>query len=211
VLPQLLYLIAFGELLAEFEPELVASSFFFDGDVEDIGWVSLVRCDLKEYAGVARTSAGSLVLAEMVLCVILASSSFVYRAIPMRQEPPWRQNHTWVYSVVLAIVFVAVFLVVALEKGTFAALPWYFFFLAILMPAICVVCAEAAKALDSRHEKRAVTLRRLQFETRCGMRADFVTSKWSGDFPFARNTQILYFTYMSLPFYQLRLGMWSPK
>lgn len=174
VLPQFLYLIAFGELLAEFEPELVASLCSFDGDVEDIGWVSLVRCDdLKQYSGVARTSAGSLVLAEMVLCVILASSSFVYRAIPMRQEPPWRQNRAWVYSVVLSIVFVTVFLVVVLEEGTFAALPWYFFLLAILMPAICVFCAEAVKALDSRHEKRAVTLRRLQFETRCGMQAGF--------------------------------------
>lgn len=161
VLPQLLHLIVFGELVAEFEPELVSDSCSSES------WISLVRCEaLWTYSGAARTSAGSLVLAEMVLCVVVASSLFVYRTIPIRQQPPWKRNQAWLYSVALSIVLVAVFLIASVERGTFAALSWYVFLLGLLMPFICICCNEAVKSYDAKNEKRAVMLRRLQFETR---------------------------------------------
>ena len=163
-LPQLLHLIAYGELIIYFDPDFVetqCSGSFDQGD-----WALLLRCDaLKEYSGVARTSAGSFVFAELILCTIVASCTYVHGTIPIRELPPWRGNRVWAYSVILGLLIVAAILL-ATDEGSFSALPWYFYVLALVMPPICIAWNEFLKQVDRKHEMRAEKLRRLQFETR---------------------------------------------
>lgn len=167
VLPQLLHLIAYGELMIKFEPELVQAQCAASVGPGD--WAKIVRCDaLKDYSGAARTAAGSFVFAELILCTIVASSTYVHGTTPILELPPWVGNNVWGYSVVLGVLLVVAILL-AMEEGSFSALPWYFYFLAVLMPPICVAWNEFLKRTDRRHELRAGKLRRLQFETRLGM------------------------------------------
>jgi hypothetical protein len=164
-LPQLLHLIAFGELMIKFEPDLVASAC--SSDIRQGDWTSLIRCDgLDDYTGTARTSAGALVLAEFVLCVIVSSAAFVHRTHPILEEPPWRRNHIWVYSVGLGLVILAGYLGATVERGGFSALPWYYFVLAAVMPFLCLAWNERFKRVERIHYNRSEKLRRLQFETR---------------------------------------------
>lgn len=169
-LPQILHLIALGELILAFEPQLVVNECSIAP--EDIGksdWTDVIRCDgLKNYSGDARISAGALVLAVMVICVIVTSASCVHPTTPILQESPWT-NHLWICSVFVSIVCVAVYLVASLQEGTVSALPWYFFFLVAIMPILCLLGHELIKRSECRHAKRASMLRRLQFETRLGM------------------------------------------
>jgi hypothetical protein len=97
--PLVMYLIAFGELLLFFEPEMVLS----DCSAADT-WVSVIRCDtLRDYSGTARTSAGVLSLAQLVYCVSLGSTSFVYRFSPLIEFQPWQGNQLWLVYVFIVI------------------------------------------------------------------------------------------------------------
>ena len=168
VFPQLLYLIAFGELMIEYEPDLLQAQC--GSGLQPGEWTSVLRCQgLDGYSGVARDSAVALSVAELILCTILTSASFVYRTLPMWAEPPWRRNHLWVVAVVLAIIVVIVYLLLTLERGVASILPWYYYLLAALMPFICVIGNEALKRPEKNVLDRAEKLRRLQFETRLGM------------------------------------------
>ena len=167
ILPQLLHLIAYGELMIKFEPELVQTQC--SASVGPGDWAKIVRCEaLKHYFGAARTSAGLFVFAELVLCTIVAPATYVHGTTPILELPPWSGNSLWAYSVVLGLLLVTAILLAA-EGGSFSALPWYFYILAVLMPPICVAWNEFLKRTDRRHELRAGKLRRLQFETRLGM------------------------------------------
>lgn len=167
VLPQLLHLIAYGELMIEFEPELIQTECAVSIGPGD--WAKIVRCEaLKHYSGAARTSAGLFAFAELVLCTIVASATYVHGTTPILELPPWSGNSVWLYSAILGLLLVTAILLAA-EKGSFSALPWYFYLLAVLMPPICVAWNEFLKRTDRRHELRAGKLRRLQFETRLGM------------------------------------------
>jgi len=167
VLPQILHLIAYGELMIKFEPELVSKECS-----ESVGpgdWAELVRCDaLREYSGVARTSAGALVFAELVLCTLVASATHVHGTIPILKLAPWNGNRTWGYTILLGLLLVLAILL-TLEKSSISAMPWYFYVLALIMPFMCLVWNEFLKRTDRRHSQRAEKLRRLQFETRLGM------------------------------------------
>lgn len=167
--PQLLHLIAIGELMIKFEPEFIHSNC--SESISKGEWHSLIRCNaLKDYSGVARTSAGAFMLAELILCTAIASATFVHGTIPVRELPPWRGNRVWACSVGFGILLVVVILVVAVEPGSFEALPWYFYLLAILiMPLSCIIGNEYCKQVDRKHDLRSEKLRRLQFETRLGM------------------------------------------
>lgn len=168
VLPQILHLICFGELMIKFEPDLVRATC--GTGINQGDWVLLVRCDgLAFYSGMARTMSGTIVAAVMMVCIIISSASFIHRTRSVLESPPWAMNPHWVGAVVASIITVAVYLVVALERGTFADLPWYFYLLALIMPFLCLLGNEMVKRIDSKHIKRAVMLRRLQFETRLGM------------------------------------------
>jgi magnesium-transporting ATPase (P-type) len=160
--PQVLYLVAFGSLIVENEPDLVEN--YCDSAPS---WASVIRCDaLRGYSDTARTSAGTLAFGCMVVCTIFASASFLCGTKPLWDEPPWRRNRSWRNGVGISIFLLGIYLLAALERGTFAALPWYFFCLSVVLPFLCLYCCEVIKRIDRRHENRAVMLRRLQFETR---------------------------------------------
>lgn len=166
--PQLLHLIAFGELVIAFEPALIQSQC--SNTIEQGEWAHVLRCEaLKMYSGVARTSAGSLMLAQLILCTLAASASFVHGTIPIQELPPWKGNHIWVYSVLLGILLVVAILLGNLEGGSLSALPWYYYIIAIAMLPACIVWNELCKRVDRKHDMRSEKLRRLQFETRLGM------------------------------------------
>jgi magnesium-transporting ATPase (P-type) len=168
VFPQLLYLIAFGELFIGYEPNLAQSlclSSIRPGD-----WATVIRCDgLSGYSGPARDSAVALSIAELVLCIAVASGSFVYRTVPIWVEPPWSRNHLWALGVFFAILLVMTYLLIVLEKETSSLLPWYFYLLAFCMPFLCLLWNEALKRPEKNILDRAEKFRRLQFETRLGM------------------------------------------
>jgi hypothetical protein len=162
LLTQLLHLIAFGELVLYFEPELVRSSC-------GAGWVDVIRCDaLKDYAGPARKSSGILVFSLFAVCSILASASFVDRFEPMMDQILWELNPTWTLAVVVAVVIISVFAAIAIDDGIGSVLPWYFYILAFVIMLFCIIWNEAWKRVECRHERRAEKVRRLQFETRLG-------------------------------------------
>lgn len=165
IFPQLLYLIAFGELMIRSEPDILTSlcpGRFYSGD-----WPSVIRCDdLREYTGPSRSSAISLALGEFLLCIIVVSAGFVHRALPLHVEPPWRRNALWISSSTIAILIVGLYLGLTLETGSFAALPWYFFIMAGFMPFLCLAWVEYIKRTERSLFERAEKLRRLQFETR---------------------------------------------
>jgi magnesium-transporting ATPase (P-type) len=168
VFPQLLYLIAFGEMIIDYEPELVQSTCLSNIGPGD--WVSVIRCDgLSGYSGPARDSAVALSMAELVLCITISSGSFVYRTLPIWVEPPWSRNHLWVVGIFIAILVVIAYLLVVLEDGTFRVLPWYYYLLAFCMPFLCLLWNETLKRPEKNILDRAEKLRRLQFETRLGM------------------------------------------
>ena len=167
--PQLLYLIAFGVLLIEYEPDLVQSQC--SGGVRPPGeWTSVIRCKgLSGYSGTARDSAVALSVAELALCTVITSASFVYRTLPIWVEPPWRRNHLWVVAVLFSIVVVILYLLLTLERGVASVLPWYYYLLAACMPFLCLLWNECLKRPEKNVLDRAEKLRRLQFETRLGM------------------------------------------
>lgn len=171
VLTQILYLVAFGELMIRFEPEFLQEECGMSAEaIDERRWTSVIRCEaLKGYSGAARTTSGSLILAEMVLCIIISSGSFLHATSPVTKVPLWRQNRAWILLSLLNIGLVAIYLAASLEIGSFSALSWYFFFLAAVVPFLCLLGNELIKRSERKHIDRAAKYRRLQFETRLGM------------------------------------------
>eukprot|EP00536_Pseudo-nitzschia_multiseries_P013726 jgi/Psemu1/327288/estExt_fgenesh1_pg.C_6050003 len=169
IFPQLLYLIAFGELMIELEPDIVQVKCMLNPSSGN--WASVIRCrELGEYSGVSRDVAVSLSLAELALLTVVTSATFVYRTIPIWEEPPWRRNNLWAVSVLIALVIIALYLLLSIGHGIFSSLPWYYFVLAYCaMPLICILWNEYLKRSEKSVLDRAEKLRRLQFETRLGM------------------------------------------
>ena len=195
-----LYLIAFGQLMIKFEPELLQEECSIGAnDIEENRWTRVIRCEsLKTYSGKARTSAGALILAEIALCVIIGSASFVYATASVVDMPPWSRNRCWACTSLFGIIFITIYLAVALEKGSFSAISWYFFVLAVIIPFLCLFGNELVKRSERKHIERAAKLRRLQFETR---------------YVFCFALQMLLIPRLSLNYLvdSYRLGMWSPK
>ena len=169
IFPQLLYLIAFGELMIENDPDIIQAKC--PSNPYPKNWVALIQCsELGGYSGVAHDTAVAISLAELALLTVVASTSFVYRTLPVWEEPPWRRNHLWAVSVVLALSVIAIYLLLNVERGNFFLLPWYYHFLAfVVMPFVCLLWDEYLKKLEKSVLDRAEKLRRLQFETRLGM------------------------------------------
>ena len=170
IFPQLLYLIAFGELMLESDPGIFQSRCRSDNSDPE-NWIELIRCsELNGYTLDAHNAAVALSFAELALLVVVASASFVYRTVPIWEEPPWNRNHLWATSVLLAFVVIAIYLSLNIERGMFSSLPWYYHFLAFfVMPSLCLLWDEYLKRPEKRVLDRAEKLRRLQFETRLGM------------------------------------------
>ncbi|KAL7555548.1 hypothetical protein ACA910_013029 [Epithemia clementina (nom. ined.)] len=163
--PQLLQLIAFGELVIAFEPDLVQTQCN-----QADRWYNVIRCEaLKEYSGPARISAGIAVFAVFVMSSIVTSASFVSRFEPIKEgKLPWERNFAWLGAVLFSVVITIIAAILATEKGTAAALPWYFYIISIVIPVICLIWNEYWKEKEAKREIRAEKLRRLQFETRLG-------------------------------------------
>lgn len=165
IFPQLIYLIALGRLMMRLE-----KGFLINEGCSTDQLFKVVRCKaLKKYSGIILTSSGSLMLAEFALCIIVLSSTFVFRLTHLNTIRPWKMNHIWVATTITSIGLVLSYVVITLDRRTLAALPWYFYLLALTFPLICAMLSESVKKQDIQHEKRADMLRRLQFETRLGM------------------------------------------
>ena len=157
IIPQVMWLIAFGELIANLEPEIATEHC--NGSTH---WTSLVRCEyLKGYSGPARTSASALIFSELVLCVVISSASFLHKTKTIWQEPPWRRNSSWCFSLICSILIVFCFLAVSVDADAPGALPWYFFVIGLVSPFLCIMVNETRKVQNRKHVKRAVVLRRL--------------------------------------------------
>ena len=169
IFPQLLYLIAFGELLIDYEPEIIQTKCISNPNPKN--WISVIQCsELDGYTGVARDTAVALSLAELALLTVVASTTFVYRTISIWEEPPWRRNHLWAVCVLIAFLVIAIYLYLEVERGTVSSLPWYYHVLAcFVMPFLCLLWNEYLKKTEKSVLDRAEKLRRLQFETRLGM------------------------------------------
>ena len=165
ILPQLLYLIALGEFLIHYNADQVAS--VCHQSLETVAWHNIIRCEgLSGYSGIARDYASALALAELLLCIIIPSATFVHRTLPLLDESPWRKNHIWVYALFAALFITVAYVASILEKGSLALLPWYFYVLAFAMPFLCLAWNEFVKRSERTVVDRAEKLRRLQFETR---------------------------------------------
>jgi len=172
IIPQFFYLIVLGELMWEFDSPFV-KDFCLDGDKSEYRKppiASIIRCEaLRDYSGPAVQSAGTISLAALAICTCVASASYVFRTESIRSEPPWKRNHLWLGTLALSFVLIAIYMALVLEEGSMTTLSWYFYLLFLVAPFGCLYFCEAVKKMDQRHEKRAVMMRRLQFETRLGM------------------------------------------
>jgi magnesium-transporting ATPase (P-type) len=167
-LPQILYLVSFGELMIQLEPELLETAC--KTGLESGDWTSVIRCDgISGYTGVARQSASTITLAVFLLCLVVSSAGFVHRTLPLRAEPPWRRNIMWVCAVMVAILIIALYLGLKLEDDSFFIFPWYFYIVACALPFLVLAWVEYLKRTEKAVLDRAEKLRRLQFETRLGM------------------------------------------
>jgi len=173
VIPQMLYLVALGELMWEFDPAFVEDFCLPREEGSEVKGplvASIIRCEaMRDYSGPAKDSAGTIMLAALALCTCVSSASYVYRIESIRTEPPWKQNHLWLGTLISSFVLIAIYMSLVLEDGSMTALPWYFYLLFLGSPCICLFICEHVKKIDKKQEKRAVMMRRLQFETRLGM------------------------------------------
>jgi len=171
IFPHIIYIIALGELMLAFDsPFLEENCSLNVYSREKPPLLSIIRCQgLKHYSGPSTIAAGTIALASLATCTCVVSASFVFRTEPIWNEPPWKRNHQWLASFTLSIILIAAYLAVALERGSVLVMPWYFFVLLVLGPFICLWLSELVKKADQKLEKRAVMMRRLQFETRLGM------------------------------------------
>jgi len=165
IFPQILYLIAYGEFMLHYEPDLVSRRC--RGGLDSGDWSSVIRCrDIRGYSGVARSDAATFTLAIYLICIVVSSAGFVHRTLPLRQEPPWRRNAMWLTAVIAAIVIISLYLGLRLKRGGFYLMPWYFYVIACIVPFLCLAWVEYVKRTERALLDRAEKLRRLQFETR---------------------------------------------
>eukprot|EP00934_Nitzschia_sp_Nitz4_P002222 Nitzschia sp. Nitz4//scaffold4_size323378//53271//57502//NITZ4_000626-RA/size323378-processed-gene-0.176-mRNA-1//-1//CDS//3329553297//2222//frame0 len=166
IYPQLLYLIALGNLLIHLEPEFVEAYC----PAEAGSWTSIIRCeDVRDYVGPAKNSAVVLSLGGFLLGLIVVSAGFVHRTLPLRDEQPWKRNFMWLSASSLSLIIAFIYIGVATAEGALGALPWYFYIIALICPFLCLGWVEYVKRIERSVLDRAEKLRRLQFETRLGM------------------------------------------
>jgi magnesium-transporting ATPase (P-type) len=170
----LLYLISLGQLLLALEPDYL-EQYCPEINLSTACWTHVIRCPiLSSYSGAARVWSGSLMLGQLALCLIIASAGFVFRTRSLREEPPWWRNPIWLFSCVISLLLTVLYMVLSIGVGVASsqvarALPYYYYILSFLFPPFWLFVGEVIKKVDRKHEKRACTLRRLQFETRLGM------------------------------------------
>ena len=164
LLPQLLHLICFGELLLADSPLLME---IICGNASS--WVDLVRCQaLEGNRGSSWTSSGITVFSSFLLCIIAGSFSMARRYDSFLDQPPWKENFSIVWVTTLSVGLTGLYAAVASRPGTAREIPGYTYILVVSYAMLCLIWNETWKRLLSYHERRAENLRRLQFETRLG-------------------------------------------
>ena len=139
LLPQICHFIAFGELLLQFESDVVDSRC-----PGAQNWVHIVRCDdLKDYSGPAKIASGILVMMQMILCVTVSSAGFLSRLEPLLEVAPWKRNRAFVVCLVLSLSVTIIYSVIAVNLDVRHALPWYYYILVVIMPFLCLIWVEA--------------------------------------------------------------------
>lgn len=168
IFPHIIYLIALGELMWAYDSPFLEENCSVNVDSREMPpLLSILRCQgLKHYSGPSTIAASAIALASHAICTCVVSASFVFRTEPIRSEPPWKRNHQWTGSFALSVILIAAYLAATLERGSVIVMPWYFFVLLVSGPFVCLWLSELVKKADQKLEKRAVMMRRLQFETR---------------------------------------------
>ena len=101
--------------------------------------------------------------------MIVISSSFLLGTTPVlsRNRPsPVRKNKIWALTAIFGILVVILYLCFTLESGVMQSLPWYFYFLSLVSPFICLAICELVKKKEMKNQQTAAKMRRLHFETR---------------------------------------------
>jgi hypothetical protein len=164
------YLISFGSIAIEFDFEIISNLCNLDSSLNN-SWIDVTTCRaLEDYVGAASLPASSLMVTELVLCMIVQSISFLSGNAPVMIINPFKKNIVWVCMSLLSITILIFHLIAVLDDGILDAIPWYFYFLTCLIfPSLCLLVAELVKKRAKKFEERAEMLRRLQFETKLGM------------------------------------------
>lgn len=164
LLPQIWHPILYAELMQKVEPVLVASLCPGSPTL-----INIIQCEeLKEYSSNVRLASGCFVLVHFMICIIGASAGYVHRFHSVFEIPPWKNNHTWAFSVVSAVGLVVTYVVKTTAVDMRRALPWYYYCSVIASFFFCIAWVEWWKKSERKLESRAEKLRRLQFETRLG-------------------------------------------
>ena len=164
LLPQILHMIVFGEIVIHSDPDVANSSC--PGSET---WMDLVRCtNLRGYSGTARESSGVLVFSIFALCNLCMSMSFVRRFFNIWDSPPFASNWIWTLVLLVSVAITVCYAVVTTDDDTIDALPWYFYIIVFLAVVICILGSELTKWNEIKFESRSEKFRRLQFETRLG-------------------------------------------
>lgn len=165
VLGQIMYLIAFGSLVIELDPDFVVNECGFN----TFSWVNIIRCQsLKSYSGRAIMPSGVLMITYHALCLVGMSASFLLGSSPVLSKGTLK-NKVWIFATILIVAIVILYMSITLESGVMQILPWYFYLLSLVSPFICLAVCEIVKMKEMRFEERAIKMRRLHFETRLGM------------------------------------------
>jgi magnesium-transporting ATPase (P-type) len=165
VLPQLIYLICFGEFMIQLEPVLLDSACAPNLTTGD--WFKVIRCsDLRGYSGDARDYASAASFSTFVICITVTSAAFIHRTKSIFDERPWTKNYVWMTLYLLVITLAILYVYWVARDAEISSQPWYCFVLYGTMPFICLLWVEFLKRKDRALLDRAEKLRRLQFETR---------------------------------------------
>ena len=161
---QIIYLIAFGSLIVEYDSNLIVDQC----GLLKFSWVNVIHCDiLHSYAGAATISSGAIVIAFQSICIIVISASFLLGTTPVYSKPmPLGKNNVWMLTTIFSILIIILYLCLTLEFSVWQSLPWYFYFLSLISPFICLAVCELVKTREMKEEQRAAKMRRLHFETR---------------------------------------------
>lgn len=149
----LIFLIAFGSLVLDFDPDIFEELCDMDATISD--WTDVIRCsNFSTYVGEASLAASSLMLAEQSLCVIAQSTSFLLGNAPILGSDLMGKNRTWFISSLCCVAIVFIYLHFTLQSGSLQALPWYLFLIAFVFPLVSVVFCEIVKKKDKRLIRR---------------------------------------------------------
>lgn len=163
-LSQVVFLIAFGSIIIEYDSELIID----ECGLKTFSWIDVIHCDvMNSYVGPATIPSGALIISFHALCMIVISSSFLLGTNPIfSKSAPLQKNKVWTFTTILAAAVILLYLCLTLERSAINYLPWYFYFVSLISPFVCLAFCELVKQRDRKDEQRAAKMRRLHFETR---------------------------------------------